>query len=168
MANTPGGLPYPVGTDFVADGDNAIRALADKLDAVLMYAGTLRANQTSAGGVGSGVWSKLVYGATTDTGGLQPWTVNASGLTINKTGVYMFTAVATMGASDFKLRLAIGTTIMGQTSTTLGNTATLTVFRYMPAGSVVAAEIQPNASGTVLAHSSANPTYLSVMALPYR
>jgi hypothetical protein len=28
MATTPGGLPYPVGTDLVRDGDNAIQALA--------------------------------------------------------------------------------------------------------------------------------------------
>jgi hypothetical protein len=28
MATTTGGLPYPVGTDLVRDGDNAIQALA--------------------------------------------------------------------------------------------------------------------------------------------
>lgn len=34
MATTPNkGWPYPVGTDFVVDGDNAIRAVADMLDA---------------------------------------------------------------------------------------------------------------------------------------
>lgn len=31
-SNTPNGLPYPVGTDRVADGDNAIRALAEAVD----------------------------------------------------------------------------------------------------------------------------------------
>lgn len=29
---TPGGLPYPTGTDLVRDGDNAIKALAEALD----------------------------------------------------------------------------------------------------------------------------------------
>lgn len=33
MALTPGGLPYPIGTDFVVNGDNAIRALAEAVDA---------------------------------------------------------------------------------------------------------------------------------------
>lgn len=33
MANTPGGLPYPIGTDRVVDGDNAIRALAEAVEA---------------------------------------------------------------------------------------------------------------------------------------
>ena len=31
MATTPGGLPYPLGTDFVVDGDDAIHALATAL-----------------------------------------------------------------------------------------------------------------------------------------
>jgi hypothetical protein len=31
MAQTANGLPYPVGTDLVRDGDNAIQALADSL-----------------------------------------------------------------------------------------------------------------------------------------
>lgn len=34
MANTPNkGWPYPTGTDFVVDGDNAIRAVSEQLDA---------------------------------------------------------------------------------------------------------------------------------------
>lgn len=32
MANTSHGLPYPLGTDRVMDGDNVIRALAEALD----------------------------------------------------------------------------------------------------------------------------------------
>ena len=31
MGSTAGGLPFPVGTDLVRDGDNAIKALADAL-----------------------------------------------------------------------------------------------------------------------------------------
>jgi hypothetical protein len=30
---TPGGLPYPTGTDLVRDGDNAIQALAEAIQA---------------------------------------------------------------------------------------------------------------------------------------
>jgi len=36
MATTPGGLPYPVGTDLVVNGDDAIKALADALDVLLL------------------------------------------------------------------------------------------------------------------------------------
>jgi hypothetical protein len=34
-ANTPKGYPYPLGTDPVADGDDAIKNLANKVDAAL-------------------------------------------------------------------------------------------------------------------------------------
>jgi hypothetical protein len=36
VATTPNGLPYPLGTDHVVDGDDAIRALADALDTLLL------------------------------------------------------------------------------------------------------------------------------------
>jgi hypothetical protein len=39
MATTPGGLPYPIGTDKVVDGDNAIEALARALDPRIIKAG---------------------------------------------------------------------------------------------------------------------------------
>ena len=51
MATTPGGLPYPVGTDKVVDGDNAIRALAEALEPkVLISSGvvTFKAGITGA------------------------------------------------------------------------------------------------------------------------
>lgn len=38
MATTPGlALPYPVGTDLIMDGDNAIRALAERVEARLPW-----------------------------------------------------------------------------------------------------------------------------------
>lgn len=40
MALTPiYALPYPLGTDLIMDGDEAIRALAERLEAVLDAAG---------------------------------------------------------------------------------------------------------------------------------
>lgn len=39
MGNTAHGLPYPEGTDNAADGDNAIRALAEAVDAAINYKG---------------------------------------------------------------------------------------------------------------------------------
>lgn len=36
--NTPKGWPYPIGTDRVADGDDAMRAIAEKADAVVPMA----------------------------------------------------------------------------------------------------------------------------------
>lgn len=40
MATTPiYALPYPVGTDLIVDGDNAIRELAERVEAILDAAG---------------------------------------------------------------------------------------------------------------------------------
>lgn len=40
MGTTAKGYPYPEGTDLVVDGDNAIKALAEAIDAKLPYAAT--------------------------------------------------------------------------------------------------------------------------------
>ena len=50
-AQTPNGYPYPLGTDAVSQGDDAIKALADTLDArmgnLAMAAGMLTGQVTS-------------------------------------------------------------------------------------------------------------------------
>lgn len=38
MATTANGLPYPIGTDLVVNGDDAIKALAEALDTTLLTA----------------------------------------------------------------------------------------------------------------------------------
>lgn len=40
MGATPSGLPWPEGTDLVRDGDNAIRALAEAVEARMWSSGT--------------------------------------------------------------------------------------------------------------------------------
>lgn len=54
MANTPKGFPYPVGTDRVMDGDDAIRALATAVDTSVgvLAAGTVSIT-TPASGAGT-------------------------------------------------------------------------------------------------------------------
>lgn len=64
MANTPAkGWPYPLGTDFVVDGDNAIRAVSEMLDARMgMYVitptsvanGVINADGSVSGNAASG------------------------------------------------------------------------------------------------------------------
>jgi hypothetical protein len=50
VASTSKGFPYPLGTDRVADGDNAIQALAEKVDtaAGLHAAGSVTVTTTGA------------------------------------------------------------------------------------------------------------------------
>lgn len=51
MGTTPGGLPYPEGTDRVMDGDDAIRALAEKLGATAAGQATVVLNNAPSGSV---------------------------------------------------------------------------------------------------------------------
>lgn len=37
MGNTTHGIPWPAGTDLVRDGDNAMKALADKVDLLIPF-----------------------------------------------------------------------------------------------------------------------------------
>lgn len=62
MALTSGGLPYPVGTDKVVDGDDAIKALALALDPRVDDTGWINTGLAWSSGVGPG----------SATGGWQP------------------------------------------------------------------------------------------------
>jgi len=74
MATTANGLPYPVGTDKVVDGDDAIRALAEAIDAKVLAT--------------SSIYWALISGVT-DTNGIinyvhgKPWTPKWAQLTID-------------------------------------------------------------------------------------
>jgi hypothetical protein len=48
-ANTPKGYPYPLGTDPVADGDDAIKNLAQKVDTAIGVFATGSVNVQTAG-----------------------------------------------------------------------------------------------------------------------
>lgn len=85
MPNTPGGLPYPAGTDFLVDGDNAIRALAEEQDGPVYSLW----KQTA----GSGGLKPLVSGAIPFDGvksGSDGGTLSADKtiLTLPRTGLY--------------------------------------------------------------------------------
>lgn len=55
MGNTTRGLPWPNGTDYVVNGDDAIRALAEKLDVVGTYTPGMT-NVTLGNGTITGRW----------------------------------------------------------------------------------------------------------------
>jgi|SRR5215471_239133 len=61
MASTPHGLPYPVPTDPVSAGADAIRALAEALEAML--AGTIQANSIALSGQLDATGNVIVRGA---------------------------------------------------------------------------------------------------------
>jgi hypothetical protein len=96
MANTPKGYPYPVGTDRVADGDNVIQALAEKVDGSLgLAAGGLVTITPSGAGAATPIAVTFPAGRFT----VAPWMVSnmsAGSNTDRQTGV---TGVTTTGAT---------------------------------------------------------------------
>jgi len=58
-------FPYPIGTDRVMDGDDAIKALAERVEAVLGKGtgASTRAwssKQTAGGSIGAGTWTSVI------------------------------------------------------------------------------------------------------------
>lgn len=80
MATTAGGLPYPVGTDRVVDGDNAIRALAEALDPRVTDTGwiAVTAFQNGFSGVGGSVYYRYRNGMVALSGQLYRSTAPTS------------------------------------------------------------------------------------------
>jgi hypothetical protein len=61
MATTTGGLPYPVGTDKIVDGDDAIKALAEAVDARVPWRMTANLSTWGVPGANAGVSAALTF-----------------------------------------------------------------------------------------------------------
>lgn len=84
MATTVGGLPYPVGTDKVVDGDDAIKALAEAVDA-RPYAALRRTTALSI------IAGTVVLNDNFDSVAARNFTHAAGVLTVGRSGVYAVT-----------------------------------------------------------------------------
>jgi hypothetical protein len=134
MATTPGGLPYPIGTDFVVDGDNAIRALAEELD------GEIYSRWAMASGM-----QPLVGGFVAWTGvktGSDVSTLNGDKtiITLAKSGVYRVDAHLGLGANagiGTSSALQVNGAVWGE-SQMYGNTGAAGVFVSRPLAYITA------------------------------
>lgn len=91
MALTPGGLPYPVGTDKVVDGDDAIKALAIAVDTRPYAMGYLGTSVTVAAGAPYQIGVTGVSGLTTELGGGVTYTGGTGRFTVPTAGRYRLT-----------------------------------------------------------------------------
>jgi len=92
---TAKGFPYPSGTDRVADGDNAIQALASTIDAYLeRYTEVWGACTTidTGPGIGGSMWMNVCQPIASSGGVTQ----NANGITVPKKGWYEVRATTQM------------------------------------------------------------------------
>jgi len=95
-ATTGQGLPYPVGTDRVADGDNAIQALAQWLDNSLCFGAVTIPANTGPGNNGTMWFTSEVIALT--GGCVSGGTFPKTGITVPRKGWYQLHAIANMQA----------------------------------------------------------------------
>jgi hypothetical protein len=172
MASTTNGLPYPVGTDKVVDGDNQIRALAEAVDTAVLPHGYVRARCTTSASHGASAWNIANLDVLADAHGAQPWVLEAASRRVKVTaaGVYGLTAVLTMGGV-LAVAVAIsadGTTWDRITVAPVGSTAftnSTTTFRYLAANTYVALMMYAPATQNTTADAVGSPSYLAVQAL---
>jgi hypothetical protein len=118
MATTPQGLPYPLGTDRVVDGDNAIRALAE---AVSSYMPVLNARQTAQQTL-AGAWALMSTALPVAAGAERnKITWAAAAATIQTAGLYRVTV---------NLRMVANSTVLAVQATVNSSAADVGVCAY--------------------------------------
>lgn len=172
MANTTNGLPYPVGTDLVVNGDDAIRALAESVDTAVLPHGYVRARCTTAAAHGGAAWNLAQLDVLADAKGAQPWTLEPTNrrVKILKAGVYGLTSVlSATGVHAVSVAVsADGTTWDRIAVTPVGSvsfTNSVTTFRLLAANVYVAIMFYPSATASTVVDQANQPSYLALQAL---
>jgi hypothetical protein len=93
--STPLGIPYPVGSDRVADGDNAIESLARWVDSSITWGFV-----TLSGGAGPGVGGSMWFTTCGSFAGSPGVSGTANGITVPRKGFYLVTATGQMSWSQ--------------------------------------------------------------------
>lgn len=119
---TPGGLPYPVGTDHPRDGDNAIQALATALDPSF-----IRVSATDSRNVATGTFTFLPT-PTQDWVAGSGFRVDASGPITDKAGTFLVVATVAVANAAAGTRRVIG--VSSSNGTNPGSTASATSAAY--------------------------------------
>jgi hypothetical protein len=134
MALTPGGLPYPLGTDLVVNGDDAIKALATALDTRLpVGAGTSAAFVPWLGNLPNIVAAKVICHAavaTTDVNGV----INVSFPTPFTTAVLYVAGTTRSGSANNPVVNGGGSTLATVPLIWPGNGNTSISFVYIAIG----------------------------------
>jgi hypothetical protein len=174
MATTAGGLPYPIGTDKVVDGDDAIKALAERVDVALMWGGSIRFfRSVDQGGIAASVWTRVSWNGNApapEVGGLQPWTYAGDTLTLTKSGFYIVHAAISMAATNFAMRIRAGATTLAENVTSTVSAVNTTVgVRYLSAGLGLTVEVMSSVgAATIKANNNDTPSTMFVYCLPIR
>lgn len=151
MATTGKGYPYPVGTDRVMDGDDAIKALAEAVDGDALYT---RAASTGQGPLVVSTHTAILWDAASVNGCALTKT-SSSVWTVTKAGLYVVTAgVSTTGFTGAGTR-NYQHLVAGNTQNRQGfageNTTAPTVVAALVPGDVITLSIFANVATNVVA-----------------
>lgn len=116
--------PYPTGTD-ANDVPFRMQALAEAIDAdmknVAAVTPHVKYRNTATLALTAATWTRVPWGAQTETTGLQPWTPASDYITISETGIYAVSTYVSLNGSDFAVQIfnialgiALGQTPIGQ------------------------------------------------------
>jgi hypothetical protein len=173
MATTTNGLPYPVGTDKVVDGDDAIRSLAESVDTSLLPHGYARARCTTALSAGGGAWNLCWLDVMADQKGQQTsWTLEAASrrIKILKAGVFLLQAALTLnGVHAVGIATSMDAAAWDRIASvpvgTVNYTNSVSVIRYLPANMYVALMFYCPTTQNTVADTTNSPSYLAIQAL---
>jgi hypothetical protein len=173
MATTTNGLPYPVGTDLVVNGDDAIKALAQAVDTAVLPHAHVRARCTTALSAGPGAWNICWLDVFADAHGPQTgWALEAANrrVKILKSGVYLLQAAITMtGPQAVGIALSTDAVVFDRIASvpigTINFSNSCSALRYIPANTYVFMQMYHSTAFNTLVDSSSSPCYLSIQAL---
>lgn len=153
-STTPNGYPFPVGTDLVMDGDNAMQALAEAVDGTCLTTRALTTGHSLTGAANTPVsWNApLINECALTKTSASKWTVTLPGL-------YVVTAQAlTTGfqpvaqRSYMQLTFTRGSTPLTCRQSFAGeNTTACTLSAALRAGDTIEFSAQPSASTNIAA-----------------
>jgi hypothetical protein len=169
MATTPGGLPYPVGTDHVVDGDDAIKALALGVENKKRPSGRLRMTVLT-GGYAQSTWNTVPFDSEAWLFGGISGALHRVGSTyvIDKAGLFLASATISGSASAYLARVIASGQLIAAGAAGAAQEFTVTGIMWLAAGQAVSAQVFPTTAGfQTPADTPARPVCLDVEALDY-
>lgn len=163
-STTTRGYPYPVGTDRVMDGDNAMQSLAEAVDgdALVTLAVCVAGNQNIPASTVTAVnWAAASENgcALTKTNNFT-WTTTLAGFYLISYQIRLVAAQPTRGFTD----LYAGNRIARSVFTTDG-TGSVTLVTRLNAGELIKCEVFGATATTVHSNANGTGTWLTVMRL---
>lgn len=162
-SSTPKGYPYPVGTDLVMDGDNAMQALAEAVDSTALITRATTVGQSLVAGTGTVNWvswnAAVINECALTKTSAHLWTVTLPGIYVVSAVAFTtgFQTATAPSRSFMQLHVtdaAGGSGVMTDRSGFEGeNTTGMTTMADLKPGATIALTVQPHGGTSVAANT---------------